>query len=34
MIIVIVLPMLLNFNPLGIYLNFTAGNTANLLLSF
>jgi Zn-dependent protease len=34
MIIVIVLPMFFNFNPLGTYLRFTAGNTAQLLLSF
>ncbi|MDR1184612.1 MAG: site-2 protease family protein [Coriobacteriales bacterium] len=33
MIVVIVLPMLIGFNPLGIYLNATAGNLAQLLLS-
>jgi Zn-dependent protease len=32
MIVVIVLPMLIGFNPLGIYLDFTAGNIARLLM--
>jgi Zn-dependent protease len=32
MIVVIVLPMLVGFNPLGYYLDFTAGNIARLLM--
>lgn len=32
LIIVLVVPYIFNFNPIGIYLNFTAGNLANLLL--
>jgi Zn-dependent protease len=31
MIILVVLPMVLHFNPLGVYMNATAGNIANLL---
>ncbi|MDR1014541.1 MAG: site-2 protease family protein [Coriobacteriales bacterium] len=34
MIVVIVLPMVIGFNPLGIYLDLTAGNLARLLLPF
>jgi Zn-dependent protease len=34
MIVVIVLPMVIGFNPLGIYLDFTAGNIARLLIPF
>jgi Zn-dependent protease len=34
MIVVIVLPMVVGFNPLGIYLDFTAGNIARLLMPF
>jgi Zn-dependent protease len=34
MVVVIVLPMIIGFNPLGIYLNFTAGNIARLLMPF
>jgi Zn-dependent protease len=34
MIVVIVLPMALGINPLGAYLNVTAGNLAELLFSF
>jgi Zn-dependent protease len=32
MLVVIVLPMVIGFNPLSIYLNLTAGNLANLLM--
>ena len=32
LIIVLVVPYIFNFNPIGIYLNFTAGNLANLML--
>lgn len=34
MIVVIVVPYVLNVNPVGVYLNWTAGNLANLLLPF
>jgi Zn-dependent protease len=34
MIVVIVLPMVIGFNPLGMYLNFTAGNIARFLIPF
>lgn len=34
MIIVVVLPYVLHFNPIGIYLDWTAGNVANLLFPF
>jgi Zn-dependent protease len=34
MLVVIVLPMLIGFNPLSIYLNFTAGNIARLIMPF
>ncbi|MBQ6454577.1 MAG: site-2 protease family protein [Eggerthellaceae bacterium] len=34
MIIVLVLPYVLNVNPIGIYLDVTAGNIANLLIPF
>jgi Zn-dependent protease len=34
MIVVIVLPMVIGFNPLGIYLDATAGNLTELLFSF
>ena len=34
MIIVLVLPYVLNVNPIGVYLDVTAGNIANLLLPF
>ncbi|MDO5117878.1 MAG: site-2 protease family protein [Eggerthellaceae bacterium] len=32
MVIVLVLPYVLNVNPIGVYLDFTAGNIANLLI--
>lgn len=32
LILVLVVPYIFNFNPIGIYLNFTAGNLANLML--
>ncbi len=34
MIAVILVPYVLNFNPIGLYLNATAGNVANLLFPF
>lgn len=34
MIVVVVLPYVLRFNPVGIYLDWTAGNMANLLFPF
>ena len=34
MIVVIVVPYVLNVNPIGIYLNVTAGNLANLLFPY
>lgn len=34
MIVVILLPYLLKFNPIGLYLNATAGNLANLMFPF
>ena len=34
MIVVLVLPYVLNVNPIGVYLDVTAGNIANLLMPF
>lgn len=34
MIVVVLVPYILHVNPVGIYLDFTAGNLANLLLPF
>ena len=34
MILVILVPYICNVNPFGVYLNFTAGNVANLLFPF
>lgn len=34
LIVVLLLPYVLHFNPIGIYLNVTAGNVANLLFPF
>jgi Zn-dependent protease len=33
LIVMILVPMIFNFNPIGIYINATAGNLSNLLLS-
>ena len=34
LIVCILLPYILDFNPIGVYLNFTAGNLANFLFPF
>ena len=34
MVVVVLVPYIFHFNPIGIYLDFTAGNLAQLLFPF